>query len=135
MRICNVNYTDLDNKKQSGTFFFNMNKFQVAKFVMTCPEEAKTVSELTQKGKTDATFEDLEKALAAIMKASYGTMDANRKFVGDIKAGEDFVNTEAYYELAGGLLLNPEELIEFMKAVAPGVDLSEAQAEISKLKD
>lgn len=125
-----LTYKDYNGEERTETFYFNLNKSEVAMMELKHPggysEFLKRIVESKDQKKIVESFQQL-------IEDSYGVKsDDGHYFKKSKEAFELFKSTEAYSELLIKILSDPEAASRFVNGIMPITDLNEQQkAEIA----
>ena len=120
-----IEYTDYNGMLRKETFYFNLNKAELAKMeVGTTGGYAEMVKKLAETQDGPA----LLKIFDELIIKAYGQKTADgRGFRKDPEMAKEFTYTEAYSELFMQLMSNPEEFAAFVNGIIPQDVLKQVQ--------
>lgn len=120
-----LTYENLDGKKITEDFYFNMTKAELIKLNLKEGEGFQEyLTRIVESGDGAAIVENFEK----IVRLSYGVKTADGKFKKDPDDFDAFMATEAYSDFFLELVTDAKASSEFIKAVMPDNLVEEVQA-------
>lgn len=121
-----ITYTDYNGMERKETFYFNLNKSEVAKMEMSVDGG---FAERIQKIVDAKNVPEIIEVFEGLIQKAYGVKTPDGR--GFIKRKEDleaFMATEAYSDLFMELATNADKAIEFVKGIIPASDNSKPAA-------
>lgn len=118
-----INYTDYNGNKKAKTYYFNLNKVEMAEMEVSVngglSDMLKKISEEEDKPKIVEFFKDL-------ILRSYGVKsDDGERFEKSPELAKAFSQTEAFVELFMEIANNSEAAVAFVKGVIPAGTIPE----------
>lgn len=112
-----ITYTDYDGNKRTETFWFNLNKAEVAEMELSekggMKKMIEHIVETEDGAKIIATFKEM------ILKSIGEKSPDGKRFIKSDKFREEFEQTEAYVELFMELSTNAEAGAAFVNGIMP----------------
>lgn len=123
-----IKYEDYNGVQREETFYFNLNKAELAEMELTIEGglAAKIEAIINTKNIPELTnlFKDI------IMKAYGKKSEDGKRFIKSKELSEEFVQTEAYVELFMSLLSNEEAAAQFINNILPKDLVKEATQQV-----
>lgn len=127
-----IKYEDYNGVQREETFYFNLNKAELAEMELTIEGglAAKIEAIINTKNIPELTnlFKDI------IMKAYGKKSEDGKRFIKSKELSEEFVQTEAYVELFMSLLSNEEAAAQFINNILPKDLVKEATHQVIENK-
>lgn len=127
-----IKYEDYNGVQREETFYFNLNKAELAEMELTIEGglAAKIEAIINTKNIPELTnlFKDI------IMKAYGKKSEDGKRFIKSKELSEEFVQTEAYVELFMSLLSNEEAAAQFINNILPKDLVKEATQQVIENK-
>lgn len=113
-----IKYTDYNDVPREETFYFNLNRAEVLKMIVT--DSDATLDQVFEYFQQTRNGAKLLKMIEDLIKASFGVKSPDGKsFIKNPEHLEYFVQSEAYSELLTELLNNAEKAGEFFVKILP----------------
>ena len=110
-----LKYRTFSGEEKEGTFYFNLNKGEMAKLHVIIPGGLDGIAE---KLKTDAEVSDIVNVFEKIILMSYGKRTAEGRFVKSKEYTDEFAASDAYSELFMKFLQNDDDFVnKFMEGI------------------
>jgi len=112
-----IAYQDIDGKEVTEDFYFNLNKGELAEWMMTFPgEDFKSHLERIRDSEDPKQILPLFKEIIA---RSVGQRTESNRFMKDPQFTAEFMSSDAFSEMFIGFLQNAEEFVEFCQGLVP----------------
>ncbi len=113
-----IKYTDYNDIEHTDTFYFNLNRAELLKMMVT--DSDATLDQVFEYFKQTRNSKKLLNMIEDLIKASYGIKSADGKsFIKRPEHLEAFVQSEAYSELLTELLNDADKAADFFIKILP----------------
>lgn len=121
-----IKYRSFSGEEKEGTYYFNLNKGEMAKLHVILPGG---LDGIVEKLKSDAEVADIINVFEKIILMSYGKRTAEGRFIKSKEYTDEFAASDAYSELFLKFLENENDFVnKFMEGImnVPAGDLKKA---------
>ena len=113
-----VKYTDYNDVEHEETFYFNLNRAELLKMLVT--ENDATLDQVFEYFRRTRNGKELLKMIEDLIKSSYGIKSADGKsFIKRPEYLEAFVQSEAYVNILTELLNDSDKAADFFIGILP----------------
>lgn len=129
-----ITFTDYDGVERTEDFYFNLNKSEIIKWMMTSGDY--TIDKVMIQLFNEKNGKKIMEFFEQLIKISYGRKSLDgRRFEKSDEIWNDFFQTEAYDALFEELVLDADKAADFFNAVIPKKMAEDAKKTIEENPD